>query len=663
MPRGDQPIVLVVIYNHQDAARLIRAGLRHAAGKPVQLVALSVESFDFLGTHDPESGIDAQYLVQQTKTVAGMAGVSIHYVRNRSVLRAVEKFVAEKCAPRKLHSVILGQPQRTWWEKIAPPLEQRLRVRLGPEVEILPVSVDFMHTGPVWQRVLPKLRLLEIGYAILAVLAASFAVELFEIVLSDSETPQIRNKSMIYLISSVFIAGRFGLLPGLLTAILGFLSLNAVYISPYFDMSLVDTNDIINLTIFLGSALIIGLFVSSGRRETIELAGQANQLHALFNLHRLALTRNSRDEVVDVLHKEISLMLSQETVLFMPRLMNANTLEAYPSTTELSEHALEALNRCWAENRPTGVGTSEFMHVGWRFEPLLTLRRELGVLAIRVPDVEQINVSWVRLVVAIAAQVAIILEYIDLDQMMEQSRMHAEREKLRSMLLSSVSHDLKTPLASIIGSISVVQTMAHQLQPTQRDVLIDNALQEARRLDSFITNILDMTRLESGEMRFKQAWFDVKTTVQETTRRLTDCLQKHQVRLHGIPEDIELYADGVMTGQILQNLLDNAAKYTPPKTKIDVSFMIEDDVAKLVVRDHGKGILAERLDIVFDKYARLHKEDRQVAGTGLGLAIAKAVMEGQGGKITVRNHPDGGAEFTLVFPQWRKRTYKAEAVS
>lgn len=662
MPQGNQPIVLVVIYNHQEAARLIRAGLRHAAGKSVQVVVLSVESFDFLGAHDAESAIDAQYLAQQTKTVAGVAGLSIHYTRNRSVLRAVEKFVAEKCAPRKLAAIVLGQPERKWWQKIAPPLEQRLRMRM-PEVEVLPISVDFTHNEPVWRSVLPKITAKEIGYAVLGVLVAAFAVELFEMMLTDAETPQIRNKSMIYLISSVFVAGRFGLLPGLLTAILGFLTLNAVYISPYFDISLVDTNDAINLVLFLGSALIIGLFVSNGRRDTMELAAQANQLHALFNLHRLALTRNSRAEVIDVLHKETGLMLSQECAFFLPGLMNTAALDAYPPTP-LSEHALDALHRCWTENRATGAGTNEFMHVGWRFEPLLTLRRELGVLAVKVPDVQQINVSWVRLVSAIAAQIAIILEYIDLDTMMEQSRMQAEREKLRSMLLSSVSHDLKTPLASIIGSISVVQTMAHQLQPTQRDVLIDNALQEARRLDSFITNILDMTRLESGEMRFKQAWFDVKGMVKETTRRLADCLQGHQLRLHGIPEDIELYADAVMTGQIMQNLLDNAVKYTPPKTKIDVTFVLENNEAKLVVRDHGKGIPAERQEIVFDKYARLHKEDRQVAGTGLGLAIAKAVMEGQGGKISVRNHPDGGAEFTLAFPKWRQRTGEnMEAVS
>ena len=277
----------------------------------------------------------------------------------------------------------------------------------------------------------------------------------------------------------------------------------------------------------------------------------------------------------------------------------------------------------------------------------------LGVLGIDLKDKPDVDAAFGQLFSNIADQTALILERLVIEHVAEDKRVQAEREQLRAMLLSSVSHDLKTPLASIIGSLSVIRSMDDKLTPEQRLMLMNNALDEAQRLDSFITNILDMTRLESGQIEFKKAWVRPVDIMRDILHRLRERLRHHRVVTTPIDSTIMVHIDGMMILQVLQNLLDNAAKYTPPGTEITVSCVVDDMGCRLEVRDRGPGIPDTHLDKIFDKYARLKRQDKQVAGTGLGLAIAKTIMKSQGGDIVATNHPDGGAVFTLSLPEWR----------
>ncbi len=237
-----------------------------------------------------------------------------------------------------------------------------------------------------------------------------------------------------------------------------------------------------------------------------------------------------------------------------------------------------------------------------------------------------------------------------------------ERGQLHAMLLSSVSHDLKTPLASVIGSLSVCRNLGGRLSDENRQTLIDNALTEALRLDSFITNILDMTRLESGQIVFKAQWSAPHHLIQDIQKRLHARLRQHALAIQPPRiQNLEIRMDAMMTGQILQNILDNACKYTPPGTRIEISWAVDEKSrAVLRVQDFGPGIAPDKLQEIFNKYTRI-KQDMPVAGTGLGLAIAKAVMKAQGGDILASNHPDGGALFTLTFPHWRINAKQGES--
>ena len=268
---------------------------------------------------------------------------------------------------------------------------------------------------------------------------------------------------------------------------------------------------------------------------------------------------------------------------------------------------------------------------------------------------EKILDMWLSaLLTNIADQMAILLEHLELEQSMEATRLRSEREKLRSMLLSSISHDLKTPLAGIIGALSVHRSVGERLTPDRRKELLDSALEEAQRLDSFITNILDMTRRESGKIDLRQEWQDIDTVIQSAAKRSQHRLRQRTLDIQGCL-GTEVYMDAMMIEQVLQNLIDNACKYTPDGTRIEICCTASQrEGFRCRVRDFGPGIPEDKLSQVFDKYARLKKQDSQVAGTGLGLAICKAVMEMQSGWIVAANHPEGGAEFTFGLPHWRK---------
>ena len=224
------------------------------------------------------------------------------------------------------------------------------------------------------------------------------------------------------------------------------------------------------------------------------------------------------------------------------------------------------------------------------------------------------------------------------------------------MLLSSVSHDLKTPLASIIGSLSVHQNMFAALPEEQRQELLANALDEAYRLDSFITNILDMTRLESKQVKFRKEWIPPQDILRHVEKRMKERLRFHKLNIHyDTMMNVELCADVMMTEQVIQNLLDNAGKYTPFGTAIDVTLEQAGPDLVIRIRDYGPGIPDDSIEKIFDKYTRLKKRDAKIAGTGLGLAIARTIMHEQCGDIIVANHPDGGAIFNVIVRNWRKK--------
>ncbi|HLO20287.1 MAG TPA: ATP-binding protein, partial [Sphingomicrobium sp.] len=234
---------------------------------------------------------------------------------------------------------------------------------------------------------------------------------------------------------------------------------------------------------------------------------------------------------------------------------------------------------------------------------------------------------------------------------LDQAKRRVEADRLRAALLTSISHDLKTPLAAIVGAAGTLKDLSSSLSAKAKADLLATILDESERLNRFIANLLDMTKLEAGSFKPNTAPYDVGEIVATALERTSKLLARHRVELD-IADDLPmLELDPVLFEQVLVNLLDNAAKYAPPDTTLRISSWQEDDKVKLEVADEGGGIPPEELEAIFDKFHRAQKGDQVRAGTGLGLAISRGFVEAMGGSIAAANRTDRpGAAFTITLP-------------
>ena len=226
------------------------------------------------------------------------------------------------------------------------------------------------------------------------------------------------------------------------------------------------------------------------------------------------------------------------------------------------------------------------------------------------------------------------------------------RDKLHLQMMSAVSHDLKTPLASVIGSLEIFNKMRDILTEEKKEVLIETAIQEAYRLDGFISNILDMAKLENGMVKVNKRFYDIDQVIHETLQKFGDRLKKADVKIQKPHDPIECETDGTLLTRALQCLLDNALKYTKDDAKIHIAYELKDNNVLIHIKDNGPGVMMEDHEKIFCKYTRVSKKDYQNAGTGLGLTLCSAMIKLLDGQVSI--HPQSaegnGAWFTISFP-------------
>jgi two-component system sensor histidine kinase KdpD len=256
-----------------------------------------------------------------------------------------------------------------------------------------------------------------------------------------------------------------------------------------------------------------------------------------------------------------------------------------------------------------------------------------------------------RLLDALIDQAALAIERVNLVDDVDQAKRREEADRLRAALLTSISHDLKTPLASIVGAAGALKDLSRALDDAAKADLVATILAESERLNRFIANLLDMTRLESGSIKPNTALHDIGEIVGSVLERARKILAHHRLKVD-IAKDLPmLELDPVLFEQVLFNLLDNAAKYASPDTTVVIQSWQEGANVKLQILDEGSGIPSEEIDRIFDKFHRAEKQDHVRAGTGLGLAISRGFIEAMGGSITAANRPDRpGAVFTITLP-------------
>lgn len=662
MTQPVQDIVLACITSTSQDPSILRTAQRHARARNMPWCVVYLELWD----DQKESRTHSRNRVLEQVALAERMGAVTFVTKAADYARGFQEALAE-CGRRHFSPVLVVSGGASATASYATRrCVSALEEACGHLRELLLVAPpETSRPRITWlQRLhMRRITLRSVVWAVTATLVATAAAQVMERIVEPSVDFPYSHAFMIYLIAVAGIAGRFGLMPGMIATVSSFILVTIFTISPFYSLVVVNLNEMVGLALFVIAGVVVSLVNSQVHAEAEASEINEWRMQALLQVYKIALHARSRNEALAELHENLDQFLSAQIAVYMPGLVAPTRLQAvWPESPTLNEQDIEILNRGWEELQS---GHDVEMHnpaTGWRFEPLTSANGELGMLALRVPNSEATDIHFDQYLRMIAELVASILEKMESTDIKEESRVRDEREKLRTSLLSSVSHDLKTPLAAILGSLSVHRSMYERLPEAQRRELTDAALTEAQRLDSFITNILDLAKMESGAVKFKRQWQSPEDLVTRVKKRMRLRLENHVLKVANHPSEIEVEFDPVVSEQALLNVLDNAIKYTPPGSSIEVRLETSDDYFKLHVRDHGNGIPEEDRERIFDKYTRLQRQDHQVAGTGLGLAVARAAMRGQGGDIVVNNHPEGGAVFTLCWPQWRITAAGSSAV-
>ena len=636
--------VIVCLDPSPDAANTVRAAKRTADGLDAELIALYVETQRHALLTEAE-----QTRLSAAMQLATQLGAEVVTVPGRAVVEEILSFARSRNATR----VVVSKSRRSRWFEIlhGSVVDELVRSGSGLAVEVAPSSGKPEPIGTIdWLMGAPR----SIGPYLEGVLTTASAVALGVLIKAHVDLPNI---SLVYVVPVMIAAARHGLVPSLWVATLSVLSYNFFFLPPLYRLTIAEPANVLALFFFMFVAVVASALGTRTRSQAQAARREARTTADLYAFSRKIAGVVGLDDLLWIVVTHLARLLNAEVAVLMPDRGRQEggrlTLHAaFPPDCEFTEADLAAARWCWDADQPAGKGTDTLPGGRWLFVPIRTSSAPIGVVGV-LPHEDQraLGAPERRLLEAVGNQAAVAIERVALAADIDQARIGAERERLRSAMLTSVSHDLRTPLASIIGALSSLASYRDRYDEATREELLGTALTEAERLDRFVGNLLDMTRLDAGVIVPKREAVEVGDLVSTTLRRAMPVLKGRVVSTSIAPDLPALMLDFVLAEQALFNILDNAAKYSPVGGRIEVLAHRLGGRIKVVVRDEGPGIASEALDRLFDKFYRADDGDRRRAGTGLGLAIAKGFVEVQGGTITARNRTDrSGAEFIVSYP-------------
>jgi two-component system sensor histidine kinase KdpD len=632
--------LLVTVNARPGAAAAIRYARRLADRLRASWTAVHVE----IGGAETEAERD---IIAQALRLAERMGGMAATVPAASEAEGVIQFARGN---NITHIVTTGTRGSRWREFFAPSLAQQIVRNAGEmSVHVMPERAEKQEIA---KRRAPERPAFD-PRALAGSLAMSVAALAVGLLLRQSLA--VSNVALVLLVAVLASAVTYGLVPSLFTCLVCALAYNFFFLPPLYTFTIADPENVITLVVFMLVAGAASNLTARVRMQAIVARQRAATTEDLYLFSRKLAGIATLDDLLWATAYQVAHMLRLHVVLLMPSLNESGGEEllvraGYPPEDTLDEGDLAAAKWAFEQGQEAGRGADTLPGARRLFLPMRTAR---GVVAIIGLDSDQegqlLTPDQRRLLDSLSDQTALAIERLHLAEEADKSRVAAETEKLRNALLTSISHDLRTPLASILGSASSLKAYRGSLGVGEQDELIGTIQEEAERLNRFIANLLDMTRLESGALTPNLGLIDLDDIVGSVLRRAPT--QNHKLALELEPGLPMLRLDPVLFEQVLFNLLDNAAKYAPPGTTITLRARPEGGTVRVQVLDEGPGLPEEDRERVFDKFYRVRVADKKRAGTGLGLAIARGFMEAMGGTISAANRSDAsGAIFTLTLP-------------
>jgi two-component system sensor histidine kinase KdpD len=639
-PAGER--VMVCISERPACAALVRYARRLADRLQAKWTALYVESTRHYQLDEAERDRVADCL-----RLAEKLGADTMTIPARGVVEEILVYAREN----NITQIVIGKSERSRWFELLHGSVVHDLVRRAGNISVHVIAGDDRGEGVAPKTVATRAP----GEAFEPypyLMSAALVAVATGLGMAIRQFLEVSSIAMVYLTAVLIAAIRFGLLPSLFASLVSVLAYNFFFLPPLYTFTIADPENVVVLFFFLIVALITSNITSRTRNQMLTARSRAKTTAELYSFSRKLAGIASLDDLLWATAYQIASMLRSRVVILLPEEGQITLRAGYPPEDQLSEGDLAAASWAWTNNRPAGHGADTLPGAQWLFLPLRTARGTVGVLGVaRDAPHALLTPDERRLVDALADQAGVAIERISLAAEIDQTRILHETERLRSALLTSISHDLRTPLASVLGALTSLRSYERHYDPETREELLRTAQEEAERLNRFVGNLLDITRLESGALEVKRDAVDLADIVGSTVRRAANILARHEVKIDLGPDLPMLRLDFVLFEQVLFNLLDNAAKYSPAGSTISIEATQSGGDVIIAVADEGIGIPAEDLERIFDKFYRVKASDRQRAGTGLGLAICRGFIEAHGGTITAANRAAGaGAVFTVRLP-------------
>lgn len=461
------------------------------------------------------------------------------------------------------------------------------------------------------------------------------------------------NLALVFLLGVTFAGASGGLAAAFLSSTTGFLAYNYFFTEPRLSLDVSEPEDLAALLVFLGVSLVVGQLAGRLRRQANDASLATRRVETLFDFSRRLTTAIDDHDLRAAASQGISGLLGHRCVVLQPVSdKRIEPPEEMVRAREFRDTDQAAADWAFTHREPAGSGTGTLPAAGWYFLPVSESGRALGVIAVHLPGTNDIvTAEQQRLLFTLQVQLASAWERLRMRKVMQEGQLQRTAESLRAALLASVSHDLRTPLVSITGSLTALRDLSARMPEADRTELLDAAIVDADRLNRLIQNLLDMTRLTHGALTLQLVAVDVRDAVSESVSRAGSLLKAHEVVISLAPDVRSVRADRTLLGQALVNLLENAAKFAPPATQIRIEARRQDDKVMIAVKDGGPGIPVADRTRVFDLFYRIERRDSGVGGNGIGLSICKGFIEAMGGTIKAVSGQDGrgtSIEVTLL---------------
>ncbi|AJP59787.1 two-component system sensor histidine kinase KdbD [Pandoraea vervacti] len=652
--------LLVAIGPGPEGVALVRAAARLAASLRADWLAVHVETPAIL--RQSTARRESVYATLKLAHELGAETLTLDGAQAATTLLAYAQM-------RNVSKLVVGASgARRWWTARTPLHEQLVRLARGVDVVLIgPAAGDTSADKRVvrgdwrdWFDTAPELGLVGRPWR-----AYAWAVGICGVVsLAAAELTSfldLANIAMLYLLGVIVAAMRLGRGPGVLASFLSVVAFDFFFVPPTMSLSVSDTQYLLTFAVMLTVALVISHLTTSLRFQARLATWRERRTGAVYAMARELAAALTTPQIVEIGARHVREVFQARVALLLPDSQGSVRQPVENARAETMPEHIDTDVAQWVYDRQqaAGRGTNTLPGSDAYYLPLRAPMRTRGVLVVAPAvgdgsdgrsDGGMIGTpEQQRLLDTFAAQIALALERVHYVEIAQDALVTMESERLRNSLLSAISHDLRTPLTSIVGFASMLSRNAQTPGPLRIE-LVDAIHEEAQRMTGLVTNLLDMAKLQAGGVQLNRQWQMLEEVVGTSLRACRRMLAGHQVTTR-LPADLPLLrVDAVLLERLFTNLLENAAKYSPVGSHIEIAARVAGEDVEVSVSDDGPGLPPGMEGRIFEKFMRGEKESAK-PGIGLGLAICRAIVEAHGGKIHATNVTGGqGARFIFTLP-------------